>query len=327
MPLADELKDNYLNLLNTLSADASESLSQLLGKSVIISLQDFAESKVVDSKLDCAEASVLVSQSISSPVPGLSLTIADLKTAWTVADFMTGGEGNAPEELALDEEKQGAFLEAVNQSLSSAINKITSLNPGLAMEGTPCELRLLDPANEESLAAPDAADNVANKFSITINDSFNAEIHFELSSDIAAVLAEQVSANVESPVDDIPPPSADTSNGEDARVSGVNFAEISDRQDPSLKDTNNLNLLMNISMGMVVELGRSEMPLKDILKLTKGSVIELDRLSGEPVDLFVNNKLIARGEVVVIDDNFGLRITQLAGKLNLAEEMGLIANE
>jgi flagellar motor switch protein FliN len=77
-------------------------------------------------------------------------------------------------------------------------------------------------------------------------------------------------------------------------------------------------------MGMIVELGRAEMPLKDILKLTKGSIIELDRLSGEPVDLFVNNKLIARGEVVVIDDNFGLRITQLAGtKNNTASELGL----
>jgi flagellar motor switch protein FliN/FliY len=65
------------------------------------------------------------------------------------------------------------------------------------------------------------------------------------------------------------------------------------------------------------------MQLRDILKLTKGSVIELDRLSGEPVDLFVNNKIIARGEVVVIDDSFGLRITQLAGNIELSSELGL----
>jgi flagellar motor switch protein FliN/FliY len=66
------------------------------------------------------------------------------------------------------------------------------------------------------------------------------------------------------------------------------------------------------------------MHLKDILKLTKGSIIELDRLSGEAVDLFVNNKLIARGEVVVIDDNFGLRITQLAGNNVSASDLGLV---
>ena len=65
------------------------------------------------------------------------------------------------------------------------------------------------------------------------------------------------------------------------------------------------------------------MQLRDILKLTKGSVIELDRLAGEPVDLFVNNKIIARGEVVVIDDSFGLRITQFAGNIELSSELGL----
>ncbi len=115
----------------------------------------------------------------------------------------------------------------------------------------------------------------------------------------------------------------------DARERGISAVEFA-QADPNaarsgLGEDRNLNLLMDIRMGLTVELGRSEMPLKDILKLAKGSVIELDRLSGEPVDLFVNNKLIARGEVVVIDDNFGLRITQLAGNLNLAHDMGLMA--
>jgi flagellar motor switch protein FliN/FliY len=95
----------------------------------------------------------------------------------------------------------------------------------------------------------------------------------------------------------------------------VNSAEIYEKK--------NLNLLLDIKLGLIVELGRSEMQLRDILKLTKGSVIELDRLSGEPVDLFVNNKIIARGEVVVIDDSFGLRITQLAGNIELSSELGL----
>ena len=109
-------------------------------------------------------------------------------------------------------------------------------------------------------------------------------------------------------------------------ISGVEFAQANPSGTQMRgNDDRNLNLLMDIRMGLTVELGRSEMPLKDILKLAKGSVIELDRLSGEPVDLFVNNKLIARGEVVVIDDNFGLRITQLAGNLNLAQDMGLVA--
>ena len=73
----------------------------------------------------------------------------------------------------------------------------------------------------------------------------------------------------------------------------------------------NLDLLMNVPLQVTAELGKSKMMVRDILKLGVGSVVELDRLAGGPVDLLVNNKLIARGEVVAIDDNFGVRITEL----------------
>ena len=73
----------------------------------------------------------------------------------------------------------------------------------------------------------------------------------------------------------------------------------------------NLDLLMNVPLRVTAELGKSKMMVRDILKLGVGSVVELDRLAGGPVDLLVNNKLIARGEVVAIDDNFGVRVTEL----------------
>jgi flagellar motor switch protein FliN/FliY len=110
-------------------------------------------------------------------------------------------------------------------------------------------------------------------------------------------------------------------------VFGADFSEIVNSHNPEeVDEKKNLNLLMDIRLGLIVELGRSEMHLKEILKLTKGSIIELDRLSGEPVDLFANNKLIARGEVVVIDDNFGLRITQLAG-LTIQAELNILGGD
>ena len=73
----------------------------------------------------------------------------------------------------------------------------------------------------------------------------------------------------------------------------------------------NLDLLLNVSLQITAELGKCKMNVRDILKLGTGSVVELDRLAGGPVDLLVNNKLVARGEVVAIDDNFGVRITEL----------------
>ncbi len=83
-------------------------------------------------------------------------------------------------------------------------------------------------------------------------------------------------------------------------------------------DDTNLNLLLDIPLKVTVELGRTKKLIKDILELSQGSIIELDKLAGEPVDILVNNKLIAKGEVVVIDENFGVRVTDI---ISQAERM------
>ncbi len=79
-------------------------------------------------------------------------------------------------------------------------------------------------------------------------------------------------------------------------------------------DGNNLDLLMNVPLTVTAELGTCKMLVRDILKLGTGSVVELDRLAGGPVDLLVNDRLVARGEVVAIDENFGVRVTELIEK-------------
>jgi flagellar motor switch protein FliN/FliY len=75
----------------------------------------------------------------------------------------------------------------------------------------------------------------------------------------------------------------------------------------------NLELLHDVSLGVTAELGRARMLVRDVLSLSPGSVIELDRAAGSPVDVLVNGTLIARGEVVVIDEEFGIRITEVLG--------------
>lgn len=76
-------------------------------------------------------------------------------------------------------------------------------------------------------------------------------------------------------------------------------------------ETKNLNMLLDIPLQVTVELGRTKRSVKEILELSPGSIIELDKLAGEPVDILVNNRLIAKGEVVVIDENFGVRVTDI----------------
>lgn len=72
-----------------------------------------------------------------------------------------------------------------------------------------------------------------------------------------------------------------------------------------------LDMLMDVPLKITVELGRTQMTLRQTLELVQGSVVELDRLAGDPVDIFVNDRLLARGEVVVVDDKFAVRITEL----------------
>jgi flagellar motor switch protein FliN len=95
-------------------------------------------------------------------------------------------------------------------------------------------------------------------------------------------------------------------------VQPVQFGSLESSVPPiSHYDQSNLNLMLDIKINLHVELGRTMMNIKQILELGRGTILELDRLAGEPVDLFANGKLIARGEVVVIDDNFGLRVTNI----------------
>jgi flagellar motor switch protein FliN/FliY len=81
--------------------------------------------------------------------------------------------------------------------------------------------------------------------------------------------------------------------------------------EPSRDDLSSLDILMDIPLEISVELGRVRMFVKDVLDLGTGSIVELDKAAGEPVDVLVNGRLVAKGEVVVIEDNFGVRITEI----------------
>ena len=116
-----------------------------------------------------------------------------------------------------------------------------------------------------------------------------------------------------------------------AKPEEINFsnvasaAEFQQLQQPAgSSEPRNIDLLMDVDLPVAIELGRTKLSISDILALGPGSVVELNKLAGEPVDLLVNNKVVARGEVVVIDESFGLRITQL---MTPEERLRQLANE
>jgi flagellar motor switch protein FliN/FliY len=99
------------------------------------------------------------------------------------------------------------------------------------------------------------------------------------------------------------------------------FEEFDDSTQTNGVYNDKLHFLKDLPMNVYIELGRTQMQIKDILELERGYVIELDKLASEPVDVFVNNKKIAEGEVVVIDKHFGIRITNLVDPANRVKDI------
>lgn len=109
-------------------------------------------------------------------------------------------------------------------------------------------------------------------------------------------------------------------------VQPVQFASFEDLEQVQGPQNQNLKILLDVKLQLTVELGRTELPIKKVLELTKGSIITLNKAAGEPVELYANGKLIAYGEVVVIEDNFGLRITHITDPAKRLTSLGTPPN-
>jgi flagellar motor switch protein FliN/FliY len=108
---------------------------------------------------------------------------------------------------------------------------------------------------------------------------------------------------------------------EDAYASGVSQQAQEQYLDDE-REPRNLNLILDIPLQVRVELGRTKMLINDLLQLGQGSVIELSKLVGEPLEVLVNDKLVARGEVVVVNEKFGVRLTDIITPMERVEALG-----
>ncbi len=108
---------------------------------------------------------------------------------------------------------------------------------------------------------------------------------------------------------------------EQPEVQKAEFENIETPQEAKSPDRR-LEMLLDIVLPVSIELGRTKMFIKDILELERGSIIELDKMAGEPVDLYINNKKMAEGEVVVVDKHFGIRITNLIDPADRIKNLG-----
>lgn len=108
---------------------------------------------------------------------------------------------------------------------------------------------------------------------------------------------------------------------DEEQVQGAEFPDMSGAGAVA-GGTANLDLIKDIKVDLSVELGRTDMMIQEILELTSGKVIELNKLAGEPLDILINGQVLARGEVVVVDDHFGVRVTSIMDPRSRVKAMG-----
>lgn len=150
---------------------------------------------------------------------------------------------------------------------------------------------------------------------LTVNEDINTTFYYYISYDVLNTLLKVVKNKLKDEVEEETHKKEVSHHIEEdleestATVSPIQFEELTD--DLIADEKENMNLLMDLQLQVSVELGKVKKPIKDILQFTQGTIVELDRLAGDNVDVLVSGKIIAKGEVVVVDQNFGVRITKI----------------
>lgn len=270
-------------------------------------------------------------------VKGSNVFVVEHKDAAIIADLMMGNDGaNPPEELY--EFHLGAVGEAMNQMMGSASTALSQLLNKRVNISTP-KVKTIDFAHEKLTSVTDETEPIVRiTFRMQVGNLIDSEIMQILPYDFAkelvdslmnsvdetansepitqaTVAAQEVaaSASVAQPVPTRSESKSSFADQSKVTVQPVAFAPIGPKITP--QEQANIGLIMDVPLQITVELGKTRKTIKDILALGPGSVVELDKLAGEPVDLLVNGKLIAKGEVVVIDENFGVRVTDIVSPM------------
>ena len=110
-----------------------------------------------------------------------------------------------------------------------------------------------------------------------------------------------------------------TNASTNVQVKPVQFQQFD--EEPMHTSGSSLDLILDVPLEVTVELGRTSKTIKEILDISPGTIVELDKMAGEPVDILVNGKLVAKGEVVVIDENFGVRITEILNSIDRVKSL------
>lgn len=296
-------QNNLRNLFNSVASSVAPSLSGYLGGRGLVISNPLVEAKQQEAvRADFKGKFVQVSMNYSGAVNGRNVIIFNFRDAGIISSLMMGDDsGSAPAEI--DEAHQSTIQEFTNQLVSSMATQFSSKIGG-GINTTPAVVTI---ANSPAELQIPPGDVVKITYDLIIDGVINSKLFHIIDTNISGTLGA---------IGGAPQPQMQQQqyqyNAPQAQISSVRFPQMGEGIiAPGYSD---ISLLLDIEMTMTVELGRTTRLVKDILGLGEGSIIELDKLAGEPVDLLVNGKLIARGEVVVIDENFGVRVTDIVSQ-------------
>lgn len=338
----DSFAQDTLGEIGNISFGSSATaLSSLLGQKVDITTPDIKMINRRKLKEEFPHPYVAVQVQYTAGLIGMNLLVIKQSDAAIIADLMLGGDGLDPNP-ELSEIQLSAVQEAMNQMMGSAATSMSTVF-NKKVDISPPTIDLMNLVQGEGVnAIPDDELLIKISFRLKIGELIDSNIMQLLPLEFGLSLVKTLTGEeepevavtvIEEKVNQAPvqqPPTMQTQQEHEMRPQApmqynqqqsrpqasrveVQQAQFASFESPSLSknESRNLNLLLDIPLQVTVELGRTKRTVKEILELTSGSIIELDKLAGEPVDILVNNRHVAKGEVVVIDENFGVRITDI----------------
>lgn len=340
--LSDEEKDAIGEISNICMGTAATTLYSLVNQKVVITTPVVEITNWDKLTVEYAKPCVFINILYKEGIDGNNVLILKEDDVKVITDLMMGGDGlnPAPE---LTELHFSAICEAMNQMMGSSATSLSSML-NCKIDISPPEAELVDMAGNIDVAkASDFLDKdfVRVTFRMTIGDLVDSTIMQLYPIQFARDLYKKFSGESEEKEETPPPapqpepqpqpvpqpqpqPATGMPMGQpmmgqsmmpqmmqpDVNVQNVQFQAFNPVMNPALQQEN-IDLIMDVPLEVSVVLGRTRKSIKEILEFAPGTIIELDKLAGEPIDVMVNQKLVAKGEVVVIEESFGIRITEI----------------
>jgi len=314
--LSSNEKDTIGEILNISMGAAATTISTLLNRKVIITTPTVSLIKSNELEFKSIEPALGIEIQYVEGLTGSNIMIMKQLDIKTMVNMLMSGDGNIDPDGELDEMHISAIGEIMNQMMGSSCTALASFFGKRINISIPKTFSL-----EQLQKKIDPLD--LGEFIVTVKFDFFIEnvINSEFITVLPLPFMKELIAKALNLADNM-----DTTNNEQetpktpvdsklhqVSVQPVKLASFDNDYNQSNNNANqsNFDLLLGVPLEVTVEIGRTKKQVKEILEIRQGAIIELDKQASDPVDIMVNGQLIAKGDVVVIDDNFGVRITEI----------------